>query len=123
MKGEKKSKKGGDSASQIADQRFADFETDPRFRLPSKRQTKTTIDKRFSRMLKDDDFTATAKVDRYGRKIKSDSKKKALERLYREEDEEDEDEEDKDEEEEADIEVDADEIVQRELRKAHEKYD
>ncbi|CAG7562733.1 unnamed protein product [Fusarium equiseti] len=123
MKGEKKSKKGGDSASQIADQRFADFETDPRFRLPSKRQTKTTIDKRFSRMLKDDDFTATAKVDRYGRKIKSDSKKKALERLYREEDDEDEDEEDKDDEEEADIEVDADEIVQRELRKAHEKYD
>ncbi|RBR12768.1 uncharacterized protein FIESC28_08470 [Fusarium coffeatum] len=123
MKGEKKSKKGGDSESRIADQRFADFETDPRFRLPSKRQTKTTIDKRFARMLKDDDFTATAKVDRYGRKIKSDTKKKALERLYQEEDEEDEDEEDKDDEEEADIEVDADEIVQRELRKAHEKYD
>ncbi|KAL4724701.1 pre-rRNA-processing protein esf1 [Fusarium chlamydosporum] len=119
MKNEKKSKKGGDSASHIADQRFADFETDPRFRLPSKKQTKTTIDKRFARMLNDDEFTATAKVDRYGRKIKSDSKKKALQRLYQEEDEKDED----DEEEEDNIEVEADEVVQRELRKAHEEYD
>jgi hypothetical protein len=116
MKNEKKSKKGGDSASRISDQRFADFETDPRFRLPSKKQTKTTIDKRFARMLKDDEFTATAKVDRYGRKVKSDSKKKALQRLYREEG-------DEEEEEDNDIEVDADEVVQRELLKAHEKYD
>ncbi|KAG8668581.1 pre-rRNA-processing protein esf1 [Fusarium poae] len=111
----KKSKKGGESASQISDKRFKDFETDPRFRLPSKRQTKTTIDKRFSRMLNDDEFTATAKVDRYGRKLKSDSKKKALQRLYQEEDEEDEG-DDK-------IEVDDDEIVQKELLKAHENYD
>ncbi|CEI68428.1 Pre-rRNA-processing protein esf1 [Fusarium venenatum] len=111
----KKSRKGGDSASQISDKRFQDFETDPRFRLPSKRQTKTTIDKRFSRMLKDDEFTATAKVDRYGRKIKSDSKKKALQRLYEEEDEED--------EEDGKIEVDDDEVVQKELLKAHENYD
>ncbi|KAF5006272.1 hypothetical protein FDECE_7338 [Fusarium decemcellulare] len=106
-------KKGGSSAPRIADARFADFETDPRFRLPSKKQTKTTIDKRFAHMLKDEEFTATAKVDRYGRKVKSDTKKKALQRLYREEDEE----------EEEDIEVDDDEVVQRELRKAHEKYD
>ncbi|KAG5750982.1 hypothetical protein H9Q69_005608 [Fusarium xylarioides] len=121
MKNDKKTKKAAPAASQIADKRFADFETDPRFRLPSKKQTKTTIDKRFSRMLKDDEFTATSKVDRYGRKVKSDSKKKALQRLYREEDEE----EDEDEEggEEEDIEVDDDEVVQRELRKAHEKYD
>ncbi|KAJ4265055.1 pre-rRNA-processing protein esf1 [Fusarium torreyae] len=116
MKSEKKTKKGGPSASRIADDRFADFETDPRFRLPSKKQTKTTIDKRFARMLNDDEFTATAKVDRYGRKVKSDSKKKALQRLYREEDEEDDEGGD-------DIEVDDDEVVQRELRKAHEKYD
>ncbi|KAM0346726.1 hypothetical protein ACHAPU_005441 [Fusarium lateritium] len=115
MKSEKKAKKSAPAASNIADQRFADFETDPRFRLPSKRQTKTTIDKRFSRMLNDDEFTATAKVDRYGRKVKSDTKKKALQRLYQEEGEED--------EEENDIEVDDDEVVQRELRKAHENYD
>ncbi|KAF4998300.1 hypothetical protein FGRMN_3349 [Fusarium graminum] len=117
MKSEKKAKKGAHAASNIADQRFADFETDPRFRLPSKRQTKTTIDKRFSRMLNDDEFTATAKVDRYGRKVKSDTKKKALQRLYQEEGDEEEDEE------ENDIEVEDDEVVQRELRKAHEKYD
>ncbi|KAJ4326322.1 pre-rRNA-processing protein esf1 [Fusarium piperis] len=110
-------KKGGSSAGRIADARFADFETDPRFRLPSKKQTKTTIDKRFAHMLTDNEFTATAKVDRYGRKVKSDSKKKALQRLYRQEDDEDE------EEKEEDIEVDDDEVVQRELRKAHEKYD
>ncbi|KAF4453365.1 hypothetical protein F53441_3961 [Fusarium austroafricanum] len=121
MKNEKKAKKGGPSAPRIADERFADFETNPRYRLPSKKQTKTTIDKRFSRMLKDDEFTATAKVDRYGRKVKSDSKKKALQRLYQEEDEDKEEEEERGEEE--DIEVDDDEVVQRELRKAHEKYD
>ncbi|KAF5021338.1 hypothetical protein F66182_6623 [Fusarium sp. NRRL 66182] len=119
MKGDKKSKKAGPSSSRIADERFADFETDPRFRLPSKKQTKTTIDKRFARMLEDDDFTASAKVDRYGRKVKSDSKKKALQRLYQAEDED----EEEDGEEKDDIEVDDEEIVQRELRKAHETYD
>ncbi|KND92265.1 Pre-rRNA-processing protein esf1 [Tolypocladium ophioglossoides CBS 100239] len=119
MKNQKKD--GGSSSDRIADARFASFETDPRFRLPSKRHTKTKIDKRFSGMLKDDDFTATAKVDRYGRKIKSDSKKKALQRLYLAEDEEDED-EDKDDEDEQDVaQVDEDEVVQRELLAAHEK--
>ncbi|KAF4490339.1 Pre-rRNA-processing esf1 [Fusarium agapanthi] len=122
MENDKKTKKAAPAAGRIADERFADFETDPRFRLPSKKQTKTTIDKRFSRMLKDDEFTATAKVDRYGRKVKSDSKKKALQRLYREEDEEEEDEEEEGGEED-DIKADDDEAVQRELRKAHEKYD
>ncbi|KAF7556406.1 hypothetical protein G7Z17_g1479 [Cylindrodendrum hubeiense] len=112
-------KKGGPAPSRIADERFASFESDPRYRLPSKKQAKTTIDKRFSRMLKDEDFTATAKVDRYGRKVKSDSKKKALQRLYREEGEEDEDEEEGGE----GIEVDDDDVVQRELLAAHAKLD
>ena len=117
----KHSKKDGVlPSSRISDSRFASFETDPRFRLPSKKHTRTTIDKRFSRMLKDDDFTSTAKVDRYGRKIKSDTKKKALERLYQPEPEE----EDKDDIEEPEqLEVDDDEAVQRELRAADEKYD
>lgn len=133
----KSAKKGGGGggnapASRIADKRFASFETDPRFRLPSKKHAKTAIDKRFAGMLTDNDFTATSKVDRYGRKLKSDSKKKALERLYRLEDEdegEDESAEDDDieakegEEEEEEDDVDPDELVQRELRKAHEKYD
>jgi hypothetical protein len=73
-------------------------------------------------MLEDEDFIATAKVDRYGRKIKSDSKKKALERLYQQEDEDKEQEADGSEKDQgADSEVDDDELVQRELRAADEK--
>jgi len=49
--------------SDIADSRFSNFNSDPRFRLPSKKQTRTTVDKRFSRMLKDEDFSNTAKVE------------------------------------------------------------
>ena len=86
---EKKSK--ASAAGQISDARFAKFESDPRFRLPSKKATKAKLDKRFSRVLKDKDFTATTQVDRYGRKLKSDKKKKALERLYEVEDEDDDD--------------------------------
>ncbi|KAM0325918.1 hypothetical protein ACHAQA_007221 [Verticillium albo-atrum] len=104
-------------SDKITDSRFSNFETDPRFRLPSKKKTKTTIDKRFSRLLKDDEFTATAKVDRYGRKLKSDSKKKALQRLYQEE--EDEDKEDKEDS----PEVEDDDVVERELKAADANYD
>ena len=70
------------SAQEITDPRFVDFATDPRFRLPSKKHTRTKIDKRFSRLLTDDDFSSTAKVDRYGRKLNAGAKKKALEKLY-----------------------------------------
>ncbi|KAK2031320.1 hypothetical protein LX32DRAFT_637315 [Colletotrichum zoysiae] len=108
MSSSKSSKNG-----KITDSRFSNFETDPRFRLPSKKQTKTTIDKRFSRMLKDESFTSTSKVDRYGRKVKSDSKKKALQRLY----------EPEDGEQEEGMEVDADHVIERELAKANAKYD
>ncbi|KAH8765527.1 hypothetical protein F5883DRAFT_101508 [Diaporthe sp. PMI_573] len=108
----KSSKKKRDAPSaNIKDARFASFETDPRYALPSKKKSKTTIDKRFSRMLKDDEFTAVSRVDKYGRKIKSDSKKKALQRLYQDEDEDE------------DIEVEDDDTVQRELEKAETKYD
>ncbi|PFH56307.1 hypothetical protein XA68_16754 [Ophiocordyceps unilateralis] len=106
-------KDGGGSAGRIADARFANFETDPRYRLPSKKYTKTTIDKRFSSMLVEDDFISNARVDRYGRKIKSDSKKKALERLYRVESEDEDEQADDDD-------VDDEELVQRELRAAHD---
>ncbi|KAI1093056.1 hypothetical protein F5B19DRAFT_172878 [Rostrohypoxylon terebratum] len=108
----KKKTKSQDGSSAVAkgDSRFANFESDPRFRLPSKSRNKTTLDKRFSRMLKDDDFIASAKVDKYGRKLKSDNKKKALKNIYQtEEDEEDE--------------VDDDDVVERELQKADAKYD
>lgn len=99
-------------SGKIKDSRFANFETDPRFRLPSKKKTKTTIDKRFAGLLKDDEFTATSKVDRYGRKLKSDSKKKALQRLYQPEDEEEEE-----------VEVEDDDVVKRALEAADEQYD
>ncbi|PHH88202.1 hypothetical protein CDD83_7849 [Cordyceps sp. RAO-2017] len=118
----KHKKNGGSSSNRIADARFANFETDPRFRLPSKKRTKTTIDKRFAGMLKDEEFIASAKVDRYGRKIRSDSKKKALERLYQaEEDEADDTGRGADKDDAGEDGVDDDELVQRELRAAHEK--
>ncbi|PVH71786.1 hypothetical protein DL98DRAFT_471279 [Cadophora sp. DSE1049] len=103
-------------ASDISDPRFSNFSTDPRFRLPSKKHTRTKIDKRFSRMLKDDDFSNSATVDRYGRKLSTSGKKKALERLYVPDEEEDE------EEEEVDMEVEDDEVVEKELKRA-EAYD
>ncbi|KAK3985170.1 hypothetical protein QBC44DRAFT_163457 [Cladorrhinum sp. PSN332] len=114
-----KSTKGGSApAPKIKDARFASFETDPRYQLPSKKNLKTKLDSRFKKVLEDDEFVATAKVDRYGRKLKTDTKKKALERLY-----EDEDEEKEDEDEDEDLEVEDDDIVRRELEKADKKYD
>ncbi|KAH8594410.1 hypothetical protein B0O99DRAFT_687645 [Bisporella sp. PMI_857] len=110
MPKQKKPKGASSRASAPSDPRFSSFTTDPRFRLPSKKQTRTTVDKRFSRMLKDEEFSNTAKVDRYGRKLSSGGKKKVLERLYLPEEDEDEDE--------ADIEVEDDDVVEKELRKA-----
>ncbi|PHH71478.1 hypothetical protein CDD80_5244 [Ophiocordyceps camponoti-rufipedis] len=114
----KPKKDGAPSKGRIADERFANFETDPRYRLPSKKHTKTTIDKRFSGMLVEEDFISNAKVDRYGRQIKSDSKKKALERLYRVESD-DEDDGPKTVEPAAN-DIDDDELVQRQLRAAYD---
>lgn len=112
----KPSKKSGagPSAPKVGDARFANFQTDERFRLPSKKLGKTKIDSRFSRMLKDDQFTKAATVDRYGRKVQADAKKKALKNLYDASDDEDEEGNDDDKE---------DRAVERELKKANAKYD
>lgn len=111
-----KTPKGARPAQEaITDPRFSSFTTDPRFRLPSKKNARTKIDKRFSRMLEDDDFANTAKVDRYGRKLSSSGKKKALERLYQPAESEDEGEEG--------IEVEDDEVIALELEKADVGYD
>lgn len=124
-----KTPKGVTSAevsSKPNDPRFAGFETDPRYRLPSKKHTRTTVDKRFSRMLKDKDFSNSAKVDRYGRKISSTVKQDALKKLYvpdEEEEEEKEDDEDEDEAENSDIEVADDDAVEKELKRAESGYD
>ena len=121
-----KAPKGQSASTEISDPRFSvnispasnppltdrkpqNFSTDPRFRLPSKKSTRTKIDKRFSRMLQDEDFTNSAKVDRYGRKLSGSAKKKALERLYVPEDEEDEEDEK--------VEVEEDFVVEEELQK------
>ena len=100
----------GASSAEVNDPRFSNFTTDPRFRLPSKKTGRTKVDKRFSRMLHDEDFTNSAKVDRYGRKLSGSAKKKALERLYMPEDEEAELEAEG-------VEVEKDDVVESELRK------
>ncbi|KAL8728188.1 MAG: hypothetical protein Q9166_005582 [cf. Caloplaca sp. 2 TL-2023] len=65
-----------------ADPRFANIQTDPRFRLPSKRSTHVQIDKRFERMLRDEAFLDRAKVDRYGRRLPKHAGKRELEKYY-----------------------------------------
>ncbi|EFE29320.1 uncharacterized protein ARB_03891 [Trichophyton benhamiae CBS 112371] len=100
----------------LADPRFANIQSDPRYRLPSKKHTHVKLDKRFSHMLRDSDFSKNAPVDRYGRKLARDDTRKQLEKFYRVDDEDDQEEKDKDSEEEY-ISVDDDEEVQKELRR------
>ena len=77
-----------------ADPRFANIQTDPRFRLPSKKNTHVKIDKRFAHMLRDDEFSSRAKVDRYGRKLPEDAGRQELKKFYRVEDEDEQSSED-----------------------------
>ena len=79
------------TAPKITDPRFANIQSDPRFRLPSKRHTHVKVDKRFSRILEDDDFTRKAKVDRYGRPVETDSERQRLKRRFEFEEDEDND--------------------------------
>ena len=67
----------------MSDPRFAALKTDPRYRLPSRKESRTAVDPRFKRLFTDEDFRKKAKVDRYGRKIQAESGKRDLERLYR----------------------------------------
>ncbi|KAK5443250.1 pre-rRNA-processing protein esf1 [Exophiala xenobiotica] len=99
------------SEPRITDPRFANIQSDPRYRLPGKKD-KVKLDKRFSRALEDEDFTRRAKVDRYGRPLASDAERIRLKRKY----EFDQDEEEDDENEEPDD----DNQVQNELRKFDE---
>lgn len=89
-----------------ADPRFTNIQTDPRFRLPSRKTTHVKIDKRFAHMLRDEEFSSKAKVDRYGRKLPKDAGRKELERYYRIEDEGDQGEDEgSDDEEELELEL------------------
>ncbi|KAK5709324.1 pre-rRNA-processing protein esf1 [Elasticomyces elasticus] len=67
----------------MADQRFSALSRDPRYRLPSKRDKRTSVDPRFGELFTDQEFRKKATVDRYGRKIKSEQGTKDLERLYK----------------------------------------
>lgn len=95
----------------VTDPRFANIQSDPRYRLPSKRN-KVTLDKRFSSKLRDDDFSRKAKVDRYGRRIEADAERKRLKRKYEFE-----------EEDESIDAVDVDDDVQRELARVEKSHD
>ncbi|KAL9127347.1 MAG: hypothetical protein Q9217_003761 [Psora testacea] len=98
------------ASNHISDPRFANMQTDPRFRLPSRKHTHVTLDKRFAHMLRDADFSGRAKVDRYGRRLPNGGGRKELERYYRiggEDESEDDDEEQEEEK------------LDRQKRKAH----
>ncbi|KAF8421288.1 pre-rRNA processing protein Esf1 [Tirmania nivea] len=69
------------------DPRFASVHSDPRFALSRRKNTKVTIDKRFKRMLEDEDFLNTAEVDKYGRKLGTEAGKKKIKDYYHLEDE------------------------------------
>lgn len=102
-----------------ADKRFANIQNDPRYRLPSKRHTHVKLDKRFSHMLRDKDFSRNAAVDRYGRKLKRDDTKKQLEKFYQLEEDQEEEAENA-----SQVSVDDDDEVMKELEKANKRdYD
>ncbi|KAJ5653661.1 hypothetical protein N7490_000664 [Penicillium lividum] len=115
----KKSKRAGgakgESAKIITDPRFASIQSDPRYRLPSKRQTHVKLDKRFKHMLDDKDFSRNAAVDRYGRKLAADDTKQQLKKFYRLD--EDDEEEDEDEDAGDNISVADDDEVEKELKR------
>ena len=67
----------------VADPRFINIQTDPRFRLPSRKNTHVQIDNRFARMLRDDGFSSKAKVDRYGRRLPEHAGSRELHKYYR----------------------------------------
>ncbi|KAI9827214.1 MAG: pre-rRNA-processing protein esf1 [Thelocarpon impressellum] len=115
-----KAPKGGNATASetITDPRFANIHTDPRFRLPSKKHTRVQLDNRFAHVLKDEDFSKKAAVDRYGRKLPKETGRKELERFYRLENDDAlvEGEEDNEE-------ADDDEEVLKELSRVEGSYD
>lgn len=67
----------------MADPRFTALSSDPRYRLPNRKESRTAVDPRFKRLFTDQDFRQKATVDRYGRRLQPGSGKEKLERLYR----------------------------------------
>src|ERR1700744_3825336 len=91
QKAPKGSQGGQTSNTAKPDPRFAPLGSDPRYRLPSKKNTHIQLDERFGRILTDKDFAGhggkRAAVDRYGRKVAKGDASKSLRRFYRFEDE------------------------------------
>nr|OQO27769.1 hypothetical protein B0A51_04702 [Rachicladosporium sp. CCFEE 5018] len=71
----------------MSDQRFTALQTNPQYRLPSKKQSQTAVDSRFKSVLTDPGFRKKASVDRYGRKVKSNDEEKSLKKRFRIEEE------------------------------------
>ncbi|KAJ4368018.1 pre-rRNA-processing protein esf1 [Neocucurbitaria cava] len=113
--------KAAKSSAPPDDSRFANFETDPKFRLPSKKHTKTKLDPRFSRLRSDPDFYNKATVDKYGRKISKEVGKKAIERLYEVEDEDEDEDEAEEQESKHPAEKKRDQAVLRELQRVQKE--
>ncbi|RVX66881.1 hypothetical protein B0A52_09005 [Exophiala mesophila] len=99
---------------QITDPRFANIQSDPRYRLPGKKN-KVKVDKRFARLLEDEDFTKRAKVDRYGRPVKSHAEQNRLKRKYEFGDDDEDNSANKDDDD--DDQADDDQEVQAELNR------
>ncbi|CAM0135481.1 pre-rRNA-processing protein esf1 [Umbelopsis sp. WA50703] len=89
-KGNGNKRQGQQSTGPVtSDPRFAHVHRDPRFMRPKHKDSKVAIDKRFASMLNEDEFGAAPKVDKYGRKLKAQSKENEMKRFYRlDEDEE-----------------------------------
>ncbi|KAI9798044.1 MAG: pre-rRNA-processing protein esf1 [Candelina submexicana] len=102
----------------ITDPRFSNIHTDPRYRLPTKKHTHVKLDKRFAHMLRDDDFSKKATVDRYGRKLPKGAGKKELQRFYRVDDNDNEEGVDGDAQR-----LDDDDDVREELERVERSYD
>ncbi|KIW86453.1 hypothetical protein Z517_01850 [Fonsecaea pedrosoi CBS 271.37] len=101
----------------ITDPRFANIQSDPRYRLPGK-TNKVKLDKRFARVLQDEDFVKRSKVDRYGRPLESNAERKRLKRKYEFDEDEEAAAENKDEQSDH---ADDDDEVQQELRRVDQK--
>ncbi|KAG0374062.1 pre-rRNA-processing protein esf1 [Mortierella sp. AD032] len=81
-----KDKKGGKKApmtgAPIQDPRFSHVHRDPRFVKPQKKDSKVTVDSRFSSMLKGTEFSSAPKVDKYGRKLQSKASDQQMKKFY-----------------------------------------
>ncbi|CAO3678742.1 unnamed protein product [Umbelopsis vinacea] len=85
----KKPQKQNGDGPVTTDPQFAHVHRDPRFMRPKRKDNKVAIDKRFASMSNEDEFKSAPKVDKYGRKLKPQSKENEMKRFYRLDEDED----------------------------------